>query len=539
MALAGSLYMNAQTYTRADTLRGSITPERAWWDVMRYDMAFAPHFEDKYLEGVQRITFLVLDTGSVMQIDLQKPMRIDSLRLGNFRPIFRNEGDVWYAHFEETLPVGDTLTLHISFSGKPREARQPPWDGGWIWAQDLLGRPWMTVACQGIGASVWMPCKDHQSDEPDLGASISITVPDSLVAVANGRLVASGKVDEGLYGYAWEVVNPINSYNMVPYIGKYVHFGDNFEGLKGNLSLDYWVLDYELESAQPHFTQVHRMLACFEDWFGPYPFYEDGYKLVQSSHLGMEHQSAIAYGNQFKNGYRGMDLSHTGWGLKWDFIIIHESGHEWFGNSITTADIADMWVHEAFTSYSESIFVECNYGVQAGEDYAIGTRRGILNDKALIGTYGVHSTGSGDMYRKGANLIHTIRHIMHNDSLFKAMMRGINNEFYHSIVTSEQVEQYISTFSGMDFGKVFDQYLRTPNVPALEYNIYKGQMYYRWVNCVEDFAMPLRLGDGTLLHPLTTWQAMPWTAFEGYDVAFDRNFYIMQRRLIGLPPSED
>lgn len=534
MALIGNL-LHAQPIRGQDSLRGSITPERAWWDVMRYDLAFSPDYDAKYIEGIQSITFVVTDTGRSMQVDLQHPMRILSAEHKGGGLELSQNGNAWYLQFDKVQGIGDTLEVLISFSGKPRVAVNPPWDGGWIWTKDKKGRPWMTAAVQGLGASAWFPCKDHQSDEPDLGASISITVPDTLVAVANGRLMAMEKVGENLMGFAWEVKNPINSYNMIPYIGHYAHWEDSFEGLDGTLSLDFWVLDYELEAAKTHFTQVQRMLVCFEDWLGPYPFYEDGYKLVQSPHLGMEHQSAIAYGNQFGNGYRGADLSSSGWGLKWDFIIIHESGHEWFGNSITTADIADMWVHESFTAYTEALFTECNYGASAGEDYIIGTRRSILNDKPIIGPYGVNKRGSGDMYYKGANMLHTMRHIVDNDSLFKEMLRGLNAEFYHSIVRTEQVEAYINEFTGIDFTKVFDQFLRQSSLPVLEYSLDKGKLYHRWTQCVEGFDMPLRLEDGMWLRPNTAWQSVQWDAGGHKDLPIDRNFMLDKRLVAGVP----
>jgi aminopeptidase N len=536
----GSLLAQNTSPGLADTLRGSITPERAWWNVLRYDLAFAPHYEDQYIEGNQRLVFNILGPGSVMQIDLQAPMRIDEVRFLDAVLPFRQMGNAWYLDFAEALPVGDTMQVDIQFSGKPRAAVNPPWDGGWIWGKDKLGRPWMSVACQGLGASVWFPCKDHQSDEPDLGASMSITVPDSLVAVANGRLMGREQVDEGLTGFAWEVENPINTYNMVPYIGIYSHWSDDFEGLKGSLDLDFWVLDYELKAAKKHFVQVNRMLACFEDWLGPYPFYEDGYKLVQAPHLGMEHQSAIAYGNHFGNGYRGTDLSGSGWGMKWDFIIVHESGHEWFGNSITTKDIADMWVHESFTAYTETLMTECNDGISAAEDYVIGTRRAILNDKPIIGPYEVNRRGSGDMYYKGANMIHNIRHVMDNDSLFKAMLRGLNSVFYHRTVTGAQVEGYINDFSGIDFSKVFEQYLRHTEVPVLEYQNFEGKLYYRWAGVVEGFDMPLKLVDGTWLKPTLQWQATTQRSKEGFGSDIDRNFYVLERQgMAKLPPKVD
>ena len=387
---------------RQDSLRGSITPERAWWNVIRYNISVQPDYDSKTIKGWNEIIFEPVSFGEnkIMQIDLQEPMLIDSIRFGQNKIItnFKRDGNIYHIKFGKykfvknaKRPDQKSYSLLIYFSGKPRIANNPPWDGGWIWKKDANGRPWMTVACQGLGASVWYPCKDHQSDEPESGASLSITVPDTLVAIANGRLKEK-KNYNGLTIWKWEVVNPINNYNIVPYIGKYVNFTDSYEGEDGTLDLSYWVMDYNLEKAKKQFDlNVKPMLKAFEYWFGPYPFYKDGFKLVESPHLGMEHQSAIAYGNHYMNGYytgfgnTGRDLSGTGWGLKWDFIIVHESGHEWFGNSITTKDIADMWVHEGFTNYSETLFVETQYRKEAADEYTQGLRKKIQNDKPIIG----------------------------------------------------------------------------------------------------------------------------------------------------------
>ncbi|MBC7851323.1 MAG: M1 family metallopeptidase, partial [Chitinophagaceae bacterium] len=434
-------------FTHQDSLRGSINAERDWWDVDTYTIDVTPDYLNKSIIGVTSIGFSVIKPGQIMQIDLQEPMQIDKIEWKNKSLAFTREGNAWHVRFPDQQKMKEKGTIKIFYSGKPRVAVRPPWDGGWIFQKDKEGRPWMSVACQGLGASVWYPCKDHQSDEPDHGATINVTVPDTLVVVANGKLL--GKKESGeLVTYSWGVVNPINNYNIVPYIGKYVNWSEDYAGEKGNLKCDYWVLDYELEKAKVQFRQVPKMLKSFEYWFGPYPFYEDGYKLVQSPHLGMEHQSAVAYGNEFKNGYRGRDLSGTGWGTKWDFIIIHESGHEWFANNITTKDIADMWVHEGFTNYSETLFTTSEFGVEAGNDYVIGTRKLIQNDMPIIGHYGVNQEGSGDMYYKGGNLLHTIRAIINNDEKFRQILRGLNKDFYHQTVTSAQVEQYISTNAG-------------------------------------------------------------------------------------------
>jgi len=519
-----------KTFSHQDSLRGSITAERAWWDVLKYDITVQPDYNRKIIRGTNTILFKAKKNGQVMQIDLQLPMQIDSVLFQNQLLPVKRDSNVYFVDFGKALPEGTTSSILIKYSGKPVEAIRPPWDGGWIWTKDKKGRPWMSVACQGLGASVWYPCKDHQSDEPDQGASLSMTVPDSLVAIANGRLMESKNAGTGLITYVWAVKNPINNYNIIPYIGKYVNWKEEFAGEKGKLDCDYWVLDYELEKAKEQFRQVPKMLACFEHWFGPYPFYEDGYKLVQAPHLGMEHQSAVAYGNKFGNGYLGRDLSGTGWGLKWDFIIVHESGHEWFANNITSNDIADMWIHESFTNYSETVFTTCEYGKQAGEDYVIGTRKLIANDIPIIGTYGVQSKGSGgDMYYKGGNLIHTIRQLINDDEKFRSILRGLNETFYHQTVDTREIENYISQHSGIDLTKVFDQYLRTNQLPVLEYQVVKKKIKYRWTNCINRFDMKVKLSDGKWISPTEKWQTLKNNS--GSDLLADRNFYITVRKV--------
>jgi aminopeptidase N len=443
----------------------------------------------------------------------------------------KHDGNAWFVTMP-SVPAQSVQTLEVSFHGKPREAVRAPWDGGWIWSKDKQGRPWMTVACQGLGASVWYPCKDHQSDEPDSGASLSITVPDTLVAVGNGRL-AGKTTNNGTATYTWQVKNPINNYNIIPYIGKYVTWHEDFAGEKGNLDCDYWVLDYNRDKAKGQFKQAAQMLKCFEYWFGPYPFYEDSYKLVETPHLGMEHQSAVAYGNGFQNGYLGRDLSGSGWGHKWDFIIVHESGHEWFANSITTNDIADMWVHEGFTNYSETLFTTCEYGVEAGNAYCIGTRALIENDIPIIGPYGVNQEGSGDMYYKGGNLLHTIRQIINNDSTFRGILRGLNKTFYHKTVTTKEVEDYISRQADIDLSKVFDQYLRTTQIPVLEYSIKGRDLRFRFTNCVKGFGMPVKVKLGNEEKWIRANQE--WTIISGNsnvsNLTVDKNFYITAKKV--------
>ncbi|NML23453.1 M1 family metallopeptidase [Pseudoflavitalea sp. G-6-1-2] len=523
----------SRTFTHQDTLRGSITPERAWWDVQQYIISVEPDFNTKTIKGSNTIFFKPTGKGKVMQIDLQEPMVIDKAFFHGIPLPLKRDGNVYYLTFEDDLPKKEQ-SIRIEFSGKPREAVNPPWDGGWIWKKDKNGNPWMSVACQGLGASVWFPCKDHQSDEPDNGAMLEIITPADLVGVGNGRLLAEHKMGTNKKVFKWAVRNPINSYNIIPYIGKYVHFGEVYFGEQGPLDCDYYVLDYNLDKAKEQFKQVAPMLKCFEYWFGPYPFYKDSYKLVESPHLGMEHQSAVAYGNGYQNGYKGNDLSGSGWGLKWDFIIVHESGHEWFANSITSKDIADMWIHESLTNYSETIYTGCQYGTEAGQAYVIGTRNNIRNDIPVIGPYGVNQEGSGDMYYKGGNMIHNIRTVINDDTLFRKILRGLNKEFYHQTVTTKQIEEYISKTAGKDFSKVFDQYLRTIKIPVLEYKTTEGKISFRWNNVVDGFNMPVKadLGGKTQwINPTTEWQSVSVDGYSGKVFKADKNFYITTKEV--------
>ncbi len=505
-----------QGFTRADTLRGSLTPERSWWDVQRYELAFEPDFKAKTISGSNRIVYRVVQAhqGDVrMQIDLAAPLLIDSViyQDGSRLP-YAKEGTVWYISVP-AQQVAARNALQIFYHGKVHEAIRPPWDGGFIFTTDSLSRPWMTVACQGLGASIWFPNKDHQSDEPDQGASLTMTVPDTLVAIGNGRLVFRKNNGNGTVTTQYNVVNPIANYCIIPYIGKYVNFKESYAGEKGKLDVNYWVLDYNLAKAKTYMPdQVHKMFKSMEHWFGPYPFYEDGYQLIDASHTGMEHQSAVSYGNKYKFGYLGRDLSGKGWGLKWDFIIIHESGHEWFGNNITTNDLADMWVHEGFTNYSETLFVEYHFGKQAGNEYNYGIRSGIRNDKPIIPAYGVNAQGSGDMYPKAANMLHSIRHSLDNDELFRKILRDMNQTFYHKTVNSADIESFISKKAGFDYAKVFDQYLQTVQIPELQYRLEGDVVHYRYAQCLKGFNLPLVLkGPGSnklKIYPTTTWKRL-------------------------------
>jgi len=525
-------------FTRADTLRGSITPQRAWWDVTFYDLHVTIQPSDSTITGHNTVFYKITEAakGRKMQIDLRRPLEIDSIKQHGEPLAFSRQSDMaWFVDINTKQKQGTLDSLTIWYHGQPKIAENPPWDGGFIWERDKNGDRWISTANQSIGASVWWPVKDHQSDEPD-SVSINITVPESMKNISNGRLRAVTPNGDGTKTWSWFVGSPINTYNIAVNAGNYVHFSDTLHGEKGVLDINYWVLDFALEKAKKQFVQVKPMLRCFEHWFGPYPFYEDGYKLIHTPYLGMEHQSAVGYGNGFQNGYRGRDLSDTGWGLTWDFIIVHESGHEWFGNNITTKDIADMWVHEGFTNYSENLFVQCLWGKQAGAEYVIGTRRLIENKRPVIGRYGVHQEGPIDIYYKGGNLLHMIRTLIDDDEKWRNILRAMNADFGNQTVTTAQIEQFIINESEMDLSAVFDQYLRYSDMPVLEYSITNGQLYYRWSSEVASFAMPVdvRLSEDnttTRIHPVNgKWKKTRYQ-FHANTLKVDPNFYIETRRV--------
>lgn len=516
--------------TKIDTLKGSNTEFRNFWDVKKYDIVLEPNFQAKSIKGSNKISLTIEKDvkNPTFQIDLQKPMKADKITASFPISSQKVDGDFIFLSTKKNFKKGETYTIDIDYSGNPLIAKHAPWDGGWIFTTDKNGNPWMTAADEGIGASIWLPVKDIWSDEPDNGITFKIITPKDLVGIANGKLIKKENIGDKK-SWTWEVKNPINDYSIIPSIGKYVNFKDTFDGEKGKLDLDYWVLDYNLDKAKKQFEIVKPMMKAFEYWFGPYPFYEDSYKLVESPHLGMEHQSNVAYGNQYQNGYLGRDLSGTGVGLKWDYIIVHESGHEWFANNITSKDQADMWIHESFTMYSEPLFVEKFMDKASAETYIQGVRKVISNDKPIIGTYGIRNEGSGDMYPKGANMIHTIRQIINNDEKFRQILRGLNKDFYHQTVTTEQIEKYFSDKSGIDLSTIFTQYLRTIKIPTLEYKQTGNQLTYKWTNVIPGLKLPIRLTDGQELTP--TEQPQTFTLKSDKPVEVNKNYYINVKQI--------
>ena len=525
----GLLNKNETTFTRQDSLRGSVTKERAWWDLKHYHLAIKVNPSDSTILGSNTIRYQVLQENSVLQIDLQNPMAITNVTQDGKPLTYKREGNVYFITLAAPQNVGTTKEIVVFYEGKPKVAVNPPWDGGITWKKDKNGNPFIASSCQGLGASVWWPNKDHMYDEVDEGMKISVNVPENLTDVSNGRLQSVQKEKDGTKTFHWVVKNPINNYGVNINIGDYVSFSEKYEGEKGDLDCTYYVLRDDLAKAKKQFQDVPKMLKAFEHWFGPYPFYEDSYKLVQAPYLGMEHQSSVTYGNKFLNGYLGRDLSGTGWGMKFDFIIIHESGHEWFANNITYKDIADMWIHESFTNYSESLFLEYYFGKEAGYTYVRGIRKNIENDKPIIGNYDVNNEGSGDMYYKGANMLHTLRQVVNNDEKWRAILRGLNATFYHQTVTTQQIESYLSEKIGRDLTPVFNQYLRDTRIPTLEYFFKNNQLGYRWANSVANFNLPVKVylnGTAQILEPNNEWKMLPLVTKEKPTLEVDNNYYV-------------
>ena len=517
-------------FTRQDTLRGSITPEREWWDLTYYHLDIEVKPDEKFISGKNTIQYRVLKPNQVMQVDLQEPMKITKVLQDGKELDVKHDGNAHFITLSNNQKSGAVNSIDVYYEGHPREAKRAPWDGGLSWKKDDNGKHFVATSCQGLGASVWWPNKDHMYDEVD-SMLISVTNPKGLMNVSNGRLRELKENDNNTVTSHWFVNNPINNYGVNINIADYVNFSEVYDGEKGDLDLDYWVLSYNLEKAKEQFKDAPKMMKAFEHWFGPYPFYEDSFKLVEAPYLGMEHQSSVTYGNQYKKGYLGYDMSRSGWGLKFDYIIIHEAGHEWFANNITYKDAADMWVHEGFTTYSENLFVDYYYGKEASSDYVVGLRRGIRNQKPIIGTYGVNKEGSGDMYPKGANLLHTLRQLIEDDEKWRQILRGLNSEFYHKTITTKQIEDYISTQTGIDLTAFFNQYLRDIRIPTFEFKIEGGELTYRYSEIVEGFDMPIQIeiGDETQwIYPKEKWQTMPFT---GTELEVDRDFYVKSKRL--------
>jgi len=485
-----------EKFTRKDSLRGTLSPERANYDVTFYNLDLKIDIEKKYISGSNVIQFKVKQNLPTLQFDLFENLKITKVEWNNKSLEFKREYNAVFVTFPNALTAGTSSAIKVYYEGNPTIAKRAPWDGGFVFKVDKNEKPFVGVACQGTGASLWWPTKDHQSDEPD-SMAINITSSSNLEEVSNGRLRAKKDLGNGYTRFEWFVSEPINNYDVSVNIADYAHWKDTYTSkIDGEvLSLDYYVLKDDLEKAQKQFEQVKPMMVAFENRFGKYPFYKDGYKLVQTPYLGMEHQSCVAYGNAFKNGYLGFDLSGSGEGKKFDYIIIHESAHEWWGNSLTSYDIADMWIHEGFGQYAETVYLEELYGRESANKYLEGLKRGIDNKQAIIGPYGVNKEGSGDMYPKGALFLNTMRNYINDDKIWWDIIASLQMQYRHKNISTEDVLALMNEKSGKNLKPYFDVYLRQGSLPVLNIEILDKNksvsIKYSWSNVVEGFALPV------------------------------------------------
>jgi aminopeptidase N len=504
-----SFSLAAQDFTRRDSLQGSLRLERTAFDVQRYDLNITINPENRTVAGYNDITFNLLEKTSSIQLDLFENMMVDSILHEDIKLTYQRELDAVFIDFPSDIPLNSEQKIRFYYSGNPLVAKRAPWDGGFVWKKDSNGNDFIGVAVQGTGASLWYPVKDHQTDEPDRGTSIKVAVPNGLMNVSNGRFLGKEELTNGYTRWDWEVKSPINNYNIVINIADYVHIHDELNGL----DLDYYVLRENEEKARKHFEEVKPMMNCFQEKFGDYPFIEDGFKLVETPYLGMEHQSAVAYGNKYLKGYLGNDMTGTGIGMLFDYITIHETGHEWFGNSITSKDIADMWIHESFTTYSESVFVECQFGYEKAMDYINGQKMMVGNRKPIIGQFGVNfKTGNSDMYYKGALVLNTIRHMLDNDEKWWKLIRNYAETYRHQIIETKDVVEFFTKESGMNLAPVFDQYLNYKNLPELEFRTSNKSLEARWNTDVTNFEMPIEYifdGKNTKITVSNEWVTIP------------------------------
>ena len=549
LAAAATLPLAAQqprVFTRADTLRGSNTPERAWWDAQFYDLHVTVNPADSSIIGWNGITYRVLTPQTVMQLDLQVPLEMDSVVQEGRKLQFRRDGNAFFVTIAARQRAGDRKSLRVYYHGgwhaNPADtsaAGRRRAFGPFHWNADSSGAQWIATSNEGPGASTWWPLKDFPADEID-SQRIAITMPDPIIDVSNGRLRSTRHNPGGTTTYEWFVSNPINQYDVaINASPNYVAVRDTFAGADGPLTIEFWALAPHRAQAQALLPEVRTMLGCFERWFGPYPWYRDGYKLIEVPYLGMEHQSGIAYGNQYLRGYLGRDLSRTNEGMGWDYIVVHESAHEWWGNSVSAADHADMWIHESFGMYAEALYLECTKDKAAGDRYLVGVRGTMIrNDMPIIGTYGVYNVPrSQDRYPKGANMLMTMRAVVNDDAKWLATLRGMQTTFRHQTVTARQIRDYMSDHTGVNLEKIFVQYQETTMIPALEYRTDGTSLSYRWNNVVPGFDMPVRVALGadstsyTLLRPTEQWQTLPSTLGDSAVVRVDPEFYVTSARV--------
>lgn len=518
-----------KVFGKYDYLHGKLNNNRNWFDVTQYNITLKVLPNKKYISGSNIINYTVLKNAKIMQLDLHGLIKIDSIIYHN-KPIKYTRDSSIVLIKMPNQRSGSRNKITVYFSGNPLIAQKAPWDGGFIFTKDSSGNDWVGLACQGLGASTWLPCKDHYSDEAD-SVKINLQVPSNLTGVSNGKLIGTKNLGNGFTEYNWKVSYPINNYNITVNVGKYAHFGDEYlakyNQITQPLSLDYYVLEYNLSKAKKHFTQVNTMLLCYEKHFGPYPFWNDGYKLVETPYWGMEHQSAVSYGN---------DYSNTRWDF--DFIIIHESAHEWFGNSITALDPAELWLHESFTTHAEAVFVECNMTKDAAHKYLKMQKRNIVNKEPLLGTNDVnfHNFDDNDIYYKGSWMLYTIRHVIDNDTLWFNSLLDYANTFKYTNINTQQAIDFFVKRTGKNLAPIFEQYLYKVNLPEFEYSLTKGEnemlvLKYRWNNVVKGFEMPIKAtlskDDYQLLMPTSKWRVVDLNYLDKKEFKLQTDYYLI------------
>ncbi|MBO0799574.1 MAG: M1 family metallopeptidase [Blastocatellia bacterium] len=503
--------------SRADILRGEYSPWRANNDLISYDLDIRVDPERKFISGKNTIRFKMLKDDARIQLDLFANLKVEKILLGSTELKYARELGTVFVDFPAALRKGSVQSIDFYYSGSPQETGR---FGGISFRKDPAGRPWITTACEGIGASIWWPNKDQQRDEVE-NMRLHVAVPNDLIDVSNGRLEGKTDLGDGYTRYDWAIHYPINNYCVSLNIGKYEHFSDRL----GDLTLDFYCLPENLEKAKRQFAQAKPMLEVFQKYFGEYPFKRDGYKLIEVPYSGMEHQSAVTYGNRFANGYLERDWTGVGVSLKFDFIIVHESAHEWFGNSITAADVSDQWIHEGWATYAECVYVEAMFGREDALKYVNGYKSKVRNRQPIITARGVNRTPSQDQYFKGALFLNTLRSVIADDAHWWKLLRDYCSRFKYSSIMSEDLVRFFNERTGLNLTPIFDQYLRQAELPALELRFEKGSVSYRWKAGVKDFAMPVKVGrkdDWQLIRPTAEWKTMK-TALkkEEFEVATD------------------
>lgn len=529
-ARAGSL-LSAHP-TRDDLLRGGYGPYRANNDLLSYALKLRVDPVAQTLKGSNAIRFRMLANGTRIQLDLAPSLAIDGLTTGG-KPLryTREERAVW-VDFPETLQRGQEYTVEFAYSGHPVSTGR---FGCFNFDKDKQGQPWITTACEGAdqGASLWWPNKDQWRDEPQEGMEIEVAVPNGLMDVSNGRFEGSQDLGDGYTAWRWRVHYPINTYDVALNIGKYQHIT---APAHGETTLDYYALPDDVEKARVQFQQVPEMLEAYEHYFGEYPFDKDGYKLIEVPYAGMEHQSAVAYGNHFTNGYYGQDWTGVGISPRFDFIIIHESGHEWFGNAVTAADRSDMWIHEGWTTYMETLYVEYRWGRADALRYTNGLKPKVKNERPIIAARGTNEEPPEDQYFKGALMLNTLRSVINDDARWFAEIHDFYQQFKYKTIMTEDVVGWWNRRTGMDLTPIFDEYLRHATIPVLQLRVASGggAVEYRWQAEEPGFAMPVEVGDPAhwmrVVPKTGGWQRMTWAgSLESFGVETDL-FYVDVRR---------